>query len=141
MASQVWDAETVLIQYASYIFFLLNIFLHLKFWHKNTHKNSTESLWKPQLAFSTLYGFSDLRRGNSTYSIRGCHFFHTKKYLTLKMNTEGLWKPKFAFLLYIASQVWDAETVLIQYASFIFLLLNIFLHSKFRYQNTHKNNA
>ena len=44
------------------------------------------------------------------------------------------------FLLYIASRVLDAPTVLIQYTSYIFSLLNIFLHSKFCYQNIHKIN-
>ena len=34
--------------------------------------NVRRSLWKPKLAFSTLNGFSDMRRGNSTYSVRGC---------------------------------------------------------------------
>ena len=43
---------------------------------------------------------------------------------------EGLWKPKFTFLLYMASQVRDAETVLIQYASYIFSTARQILTSK-----------
>ena len=80
-------------------------FLHSKFLYQNTHKNNTEGLWKPKFAFSTLYGFSGMRRENSTYSVRKLHFspprffLHSKFWYqnTHKNNTEGLWKPKFAF--------------------------------------------
>ena len=85
MASQVWDAETVLIQYASYIFLLLNIFLHSKFWYQNTHKNNFEGLWKPKFAFSNLHAFSGMRRGNSDYSVRELHFSPLKYFFTFKI--------------------------------------------------------
>ena len=91
IASQVLNAPTVLIQYTSYIFFLLNIFLHSKFWYQNTHKNNTEGLWKPKFAFSTLYGFPGMRRANGTYLVRSYHFSPPKYFFTFK-----IWVPKYS---------------------------------------------